>query len=217
MLFGALQRKPGLHLGRPRTSGRQGQLIPELSRRFLILRGLPGCLQARDCSLQGLLPGRNIGLCPGQRGTKPFALAHGAPQHRVQMAQPFGHGRQSGIRFVEPLQGGIRAFLGLGPACLGGGECKPVPLKISAYFGEPRLGVVDGGLHLQQRRCTRRAAPDGECSEDIARPCHDRQAGLRADERRRRLQILGNGSSSQQPAQKDVHQGARFGGVALRR
>ncbi len=105
------------------------------------------------------------------------------------MAQAFGDGRQPGVRIVEPFQGGVGAVLRRGAPGLGGGEGEPLAFQLGGHGGQPCGGVVDGGLHLEQRGRLRGAAADRQRGEDVPGRGHGGQVRARRDQLRRVVQV----------------------------
>ena len=158
--------RAGLYFGAAGQRGGQGQGIrcPErvpLGRRFLG-GGQPG----RD-GCERLLFAGNVGLGLGEGGRKPFAFADGAAEHRVQVPQALGDGGQPGVRVVKFVQGRVGTVLRLGPLGPGCGECEALAFQPGGDGGQPRGGVVDGGLHLNQRRRLGGPPADGQCGDNV--------------------------------------------------
>ena len=114
------------------------------------------------------------------------------------MAEALSNRRQPGIGFVKPVHGRIGLLLGPRPPCLGAGEGEPVPLQICGDNGKPALGVVHGGLDLQEGRRFRGSASHRDRGKNISCPGHRGQPGLRCHKGGGGLDVADDGGAAQQ-------------------
>ena len=204
LFLGAAQGEPGLHLGRAGQRGGQGQGVAVLRGGFLLRGGFGGRGEPCRHRFQGTLFADNLGLGPGQGRGQALTFPDGAAQHRVQVAQAFGDGREFRVGVVEFREGRVRTVLGFGAPGPGGGEGEAVAFEPGGDGGQLRGGVVDGGLDFQQRRRRRGTAGHGQRGKDVPGPGHGGEPGVRGDQLRRGIQILDDGDAGQQGGQRQA-------------
>lgn len=145
------ERQPCFHFLGSCGAGLFGKFVPEIGGGFIV-GGFLGCFQALGGHVQIHGGFGDVRLGFGQRGRKPFTFPYGATQDGVQVSQPFGHGRQPGIGFVQLLQRSVCPVPGFSLPRLRCRQAETVALQTGGNVLEPGNGVVDGGLDLDQRR-----------------------------------------------------------------
>ncbi len=102
---------------------------------------------------------------------------------------------------MQAVQGSFCPRLGFGTPGFGTGQGEPVPFQIRGDNGQPGLGVVDGGLHLEQGRRLRRASGNREGGEHVPGPGHGCQVRVFGNQQPRTVQVFNN----RHPGQKCGH------------
>jgi hypothetical protein len=97
-------------------------------------------------------------LGSGNGPLEPVGLGAGGASSATELAKLLGHGGEPRVGLVQPRQRGLDSSGRLAALAVGRGEGEAHPLAACGRLLQPRRHLVDGRLHLEQARGTRRAA-----------------------------------------------------------